>query len=218
MTSDRHIVLLTQRVEIAAAYGERRDALDHAWMRLLADMGHDGFVAPNHAAMALSQLRRLDPDLVILTGGNGVIPGSTNHAPERNETEAALLVWARDAGKPVLGICRGFQFMNVHLGGGLTRLEGHVTTAHPTSLADAGPGEVNSFHNLGIMPDVLAPELAAAAHAPDGSIEAAQHRRLPWAGIMWHPERDMPDANGSRRWFAECVARLINRKAAFDIG
>ncbi|MBN8532759.1 MAG: gamma-glutamyl-gamma-aminobutyrate hydrolase family protein [Rhizobiales bacterium] len=217
MTRERNVVLLTQRVEVVASYGERRDALDQAWMKLLSDLGCDGFAAANDASTALHQAQVLAPDLIILTGGNAVLPGGTSHAPERNDTEAALLGRAADLHIPVLGVCRGFQFLNVHLGGTLRHLEGHVASTHTVGPFADGIRSVNSYHNLGMMPDDLSTELNPIALAPDGSVEAASHRRLPWAGIMWHPERAMPDDGGTRRWFAGIVARLINRKAAFDI-
>ena len=49
--------------------------------------------------------------------------------------------------------------------------------------------EVNSFHDFGIPSGGLGRHLRAIAHAPDGTVEAAEHRDLPHWGIMWHPER-----------------------------
>jgi putative glutamine amidotransferase len=213
----RPLIFLTQRVEHVVSYGERRDALDQVWVRLLDEIGCDGLAIANHVPTALSLADRFGPDLIILTGGNGVMPGCDSHAMERNATEAALLDWAAQSGRPAFGVCRGFQLMNVYLGGALRPVEGHVACTHATDLADGAIGRVNSYHNLGIMSEDLASAFKAAAKAPDGSIEAAQHRRLPWAGIMWHPERPMPDASGSRCWFAAAMARIITRKAVFDL-
>lgn len=201
----RPLVLLTQRVDVVPRYGERRDALDQAWVTLLAGLGCDVALAPNNAAAAEAGARRLGPVLVILTGGNGVLRDQVGYAPERNETEEALLEWSRAERVPVLGVCRGFQFMNMHLGGRLSALAGHVASDHATSVAKGPFAVVNSFHEYGIAPGDLAAALTPLATAPDGSIEAARHRQLPWIGIMWHPERQMPDAPGAQRWFAGLI-------------
>jgi putative glutamine amidotransferase len=52
---------------------------------------------------------------------------------------------------------------------------------------------VNSFHNFGIVPDVLAPGLKVVATALDGTVEAVRHESLPQWGVMWHPERPPSD-------------------------
>ncbi len=70
-----------------------------------------------------------------------------------------------------------------------------MATFQSESALDRGNGlerrEVNSYHQYGIPPDQLAPELKVLACCPeDGSVEAARARGLPWLGIMWHPERE----------------------------
>jgi len=120
-------------------------------------------------------------------------------APERDETEGSLLRAAESQGWPVLGVCRGMQALVSYHGGRLTRLDGHAGTRHAihhvatdSAPEPAGEHEVNSFHDLGVMPEGLPTDMDALAHAPDGSIEAVSHRTLPHFGIMWHPERERP--------------------------
>lgn len=204
-TEARPLVIITQRVELMARHGERRDALDQGWATLLDAVGCDLTPIPNNPGTALSLAGRLKPALLILSGGNGVMPGNPGHAPERNATEAVLLDWAGAAGVPVLGVCRGFQFMNVHLGGRLGPVSGHVARNHAISSRTGLFPEVNSYHDYGITAGDLAPSLDAVATAPDGTVEAARHRTLPWIGVMWHPERAMPDAAGTRSWLADLV-------------
>lgn len=201
----RPLAIITQRVEFVASHGERRDALDQGWAALLDAAGCDLAPMPNHPGTALSLARRLKPVLLILSGGNGVMPGKPGHAPERNATEATLLDWAGAVGVPVLGVCRGFQFMNVHLGGGLSPVSGHVASYHAISSDTGLFPEVNSYHDYGIVADDLAPSLEVVATGPDGTVEAARHGTLPWIGVMWHPERAMPDAAGNRSWLAGLV-------------
>ncbi len=210
MTTERPIALLSQRADLVPSYGERRDALDQEWIRLLDRHGFDALATPNHAAMAGSLLRRLQPAMLILTGGNAVEPGSEQYSPERNQTEITLLDSAREHGTPVLGVCRGFQFMNMYLGGSLRSVRGHVGVDQEIRCSDGRTICVNSFHNVGIAPDDLSADLRAWAFANDGTVEAADHYRLPWTGIMWHPERKMPDPEAHIAWLASVLARATH--------
>ena len=132
------------------------------------------------------------------------------------------------AGKPIMGICRGHQVLNVYFGGSLTQhLPGaekhvptkagdsaHATRALPGSFPAALYGErfpVNSAHHQGIAR--LAPDLEAVQWAEDGVIEACRHKSLPVYSVQWHPERmclrharaDTVDGGTLFRWFIEQI-------------
>jgi N5-(cytidine 5'-diphosphoramidyl)-L-glutamine hydrolase len=180
---------VTQRVEVSE-HGERRDALDQAWAPLLLDAGFAPVPLPNRGEGAAALIERFGLAALLLTGGNDL-----GTAPERDALEGALLDEARERRLPVLAVCRGLQMVNAHLGGELARVDGHVAAPHAVLTArDERYAEVNSFHDWGIGATGLAPELEPLLRAPDGSMEAATHRELPWTGVMWHPERDCPDA------------------------
>ena len=146
----------------------------------------------------------------------------------RDSTAVPLLQSAIEAGKPVLCICRGFQELNVALGGTLyqqvhevpgrfdhrekgTSLDEQFAPAHEVTVAEGGllarivpqrRFEVNSLHGQGI--DRLAPTLFADAAAPDGQIEAVS---MPGAkgfvlGTQWHPEWRWAENDISRAVFA----------------
>ena len=171
-------------------------------------------------------------DGLILSGGGDVDPGRYGEAsaacfgvdPARDEAEFRLVEAYLRAGKPILGICRGHQLLNVYFGGSLKQhlpgAEKHVPTkagdsAHETSaLPGSFPAElygerftVNSAHHQGI--DRLAPELEAVQWAEDGVIEACRHRTMPVWSVQWHPERmclrharsDTVDGGAIFRWF-----------------
>ena len=152
----------------------------------------------------------------------------------RDATALPLLRAAIEAGKPVICICRGFQELNVALGGTLHQqvhevpgrfdhrekgetLDEQYGLAHPVTVAEGGllarilprrSFEVNSLHGQGI--DKLAPPLFADAAAPDGQIEAVS---LPGAkgfllGTQWHPEWRWADNDISRAIFAAFGAAL----------
>lgn len=196
---------ITQRVEVVAGYGERRDCLDQAWAQLFCRLGWDLLPVPNNHADIAGWAQRQALDGLLLSGGNDLahLPGAARTAPERDATEKTLLAWAAITGVPVLGVCRGMQMLNTYLGGNLEPVASHVACRHkvfgcinaPLLNADfVGYTEVNSFHDWGITPAGLGVDLTPHLRASDGSIEAFQHKLLPWFGIMWHPERENGDA------------------------
>ena len=121
----------------------------------------------------------------------------------RDAYEIALLCAFLAAGKPIFGICRGMQLINVLLGGTLwedlpmelandAHMDGqmHEIVMREDSWLFPLFGEhfgVNSYHHQACR--CLASGLVASAHAPDGLIEAFCHERLPIYGVQWHPER-----------------------------
>lgn len=167
---------------------------------------------------------------VCLSGGEDVAPARYGAVPdgaeppflERDETEFALFARARERGLPILAICRGFQLVNVALGGSLVQhvpghaeehgpLVPHVISAVPGSLLAAASGtgahQVNSYHHQAVTDETLAPGLRATARV-DGLIEAFEAvdaASQPWfVGVQWHPERHdlAPEAKGIFRDFA----------------
>lgn len=166
----------------------------------------------------LSQLLSLCQG-VLLTGGQDVDPARYGESPipqcgdpclQRDEMEGVVLSLALERDMPVLGICRGLQFMNAHLGGTLYqdiptqlpsavchqmvppyhRVQHQVALVEGTPLAQLLSVEtlgVNSYHHQGVK--MLAPSLVAAAHGPEGLVEAAYLPDKKFVlGVQWHPE------------------------------
>jgi putative glutamine amidotransferase len=160
-------------------------------------------------------------DALVLEGGSDVWPGSYRETPLqerwsgdriRDEYEQALLHAFAARGKPVLGVCRGLQLMNVALGGTLyqdidTQLPGalrhrdaevydrnfhDVEFVAGSALAGIHAGvaraKVNSVHHQAIKD--LAPGLVIEARSPaDGVIEAVRRPGGSYmAAVQWHPE------------------------------
>jgi putative glutamine amidotransferase len=167
-------------------------------------------------------------------------PG-TLHDPERDATTLPLIRKAVQAGVPVLGVCRGFQEMNVAFGGTLhqkvhevagyddhrddTTLPldvqygpAHEVILEPGGLLRAMAGserlQVNSLHSQGI--DRLAPGLVVEARATDGLIEAFHVRNAPRFAIavQWHPEWKVMSNPFSRALFAAFGAASRERAKA----
>ncbi len=121
----------------------------------------------------------------------------------RDEAETELCRLFTEARKPVFGICRGLQMLNVFFDGTLTQdlkhdraIEHPYHAVHDVSAVQGSWLEgafgsrfaVNSYHHQAI--DKLGKGLKAAAYAADGKIvEAVEHEHLPIVAVQWHPER-----------------------------
>jgi len=180
-------ILMTMRVDVSAT-GERRDTMDQRWAAFLVAAGFTAVPVPNHLETALALARHIVPRGIILTGGND-LAAYGGDAPERDETELALLEWAMRHAVPVAGVCRGMQFIQHYFGVALARVTNHVAVNHAI-LLDGRSRDVNSYHNWGATETV--PELTVTATAADGVIEAVRHVTRPIEAMMWHPERFDP--------------------------
>ena len=153
-------------------------------------------------------------DGLVLTGSAMYMPSPEYAAQakviekqKRDPQDAQLFYAFQKAGKPVLGICRGQQNINVFLGGTLAKkfkltdgvehlMRKHEIVAQPGSLICELFGETfitNSRHNNRI--DQLADGLKVTARSHDGVIEAIEHESEPIYAVQWHPERmrgDLP--------------------------
>ena len=193
---------ITQRVEIVASYGERRDCLDQQWTTFIEKLPALPLLLPNRHSNPRRLIDGMSLDGVILTGGNTLAEYAAlgaNAAPERDTTEKALVAYCAEMEIPMIGVCRGMQLLNHYFGGKLTGTDGHTAVRHPIKLADvedcsefSSAQEVNSFHDLGINMEGLASGLQVLATGPNDSVEAVKHASLPLWGVMWHPERELP--------------------------
>ena len=148
--------------------------------------------------------------------------------PLRDAMEGAAFRAALASKKPILGICRGAQFINVMLGGTLYQdiptecpsdirhvqrepwdAHGHAITVLPdtplAALIGAGEHPANSFHHQAIKD--LADGLAVMATAADGTVEAVWLPDHPYLrAYQWHPER-LVDSDAAH---ASVIADFIN--------
>ncbi len=200
--------------KLPAAYAEAVEAA--GGLPALALTGEAG----PYAGLLLTGGVDADP---ILYGQRPLPSVDINH--ERDRQELALLRAFLEGGRPVFGICRGVQLLNIALGGTLVqdlpsqRGISHSDVVHPVQAGhpfSAVWGEhfpVNSHHHQAI--DTLGQGLSATAWTADGVVEAVQHGQKPWWGVQWHPERmtgrffraELPDmAPLFERFVAQCKA------------
>lgn len=154
---------------------------------------------------------------VVFCGGAAVHPSRFGQALDpnikkavdeaRDEMEWALMAQALERGLPILGICRGFQFINVYLGGTLTQnlsAQGWVDNHRPDGARDllahkvvasggrlqgvygTQPFLVNSIHRQGVK--TLAPGLTATVTTEDGLVEGYEAAEKKILAVQWHPE------------------------------
>lgn len=166
-------------------------------------------------------------DKLVLSGGQNVDPRfygeekmveSEDYSLVRDEFELALVAEALKQRKPIFGVCRGMQLLNVALGGTLNQKIDHhwqeeiLGTSHQVEINPKSKvahlfqsgSQINSIHHQSVKN--LAPNLVAIARDPrDGTIEAYESRDgFPLLGIQWHPEF-LLEEEGSRKLFSYLV-------------
>ena len=191
------------------------------YMRALKAAGAIPVVMPLDASEEdLKQLTK-DMDGFLFTGGPDVHPflfgeetqaHCGNVSPARDQMEISLLPMIMELRKPVLGICRGIQVLNIALGGNIWQdIPSQVTREFPLAhsqpfsydmpchtvaltegsllarISESSSIKVNSMHHQAVRD--LAPGLIASAYSPDHLIEALEMTDYPFfIGVQWHPE------------------------------
>ncbi|MGM9987568.1 MAG: gamma-glutamyl-gamma-aminobutyrate hydrolase family protein [Bacillaceae bacterium] len=151
-------------------------------------------------------------DGFLFSGGEDVNPKYFGQMPheklgyfwdDRDRFEFALFKKAEELKKPIFGICRGLQLINVARGGTLFQhIDGHFTSIQrhlPYHEVDIAKGsllydiigsekvDVNSLHHQTI--DVLGERLIVTSSSKDGQIEAIEDPNYPFlVAVQWHPE------------------------------
>jgi putative glutamine amidotransferase len=211
----------SQFVETASHGRFTRHSLTKDYSDAILAAGGTPIILPFYAELAVDTFELVDGIIVsggadldpALFGDVEIHPQTYDIIPERDDAELALarLAIARD--KPLLGICRGIQVLNVAMGGSLYQdvpsqfsgsldhrqqareipadEPGHTVSVAPGSLLESvfgsEPIPVNSFHHQAVRD--LALNLVASGHSDDGVIEAIEHPGSQFAlGVQWHPE------------------------------
>ncbi len=201
------IAVVAHRRELESPIGRHHSlAVDERYLARLDAAGADPIVLWPAMSGRMSDVS----DGVLLIGGGDVAPaafGSTesgdsiDHA--RDALEMELVEVCRRDRRPLLGVCRGAQVLNVALGGTLRKVSGHrqelplTSPAHSVAieagsmlhdLAGLRKMEVNSYHAWAI--DRPGEALTVVGRGPDGTIEAVESTEASWwcIGVQWHAE------------------------------
>lgn len=190
---------------------ENRDALEITYPKYFETFGVTLIPIPNVPDKVEGYFSKIPVKAIILSSGNdvnpmlyGKNPQNEDFSEDRDNTEKKLIQIAIKRKLPLLGICRGMQFINVYFEGSLARDikteigVNHVGATHAVNVVDKKLSDflgkakfkVNSYHNQGITKKTLSSKLRAFAVTEDGSIEGIYHPKYPIAGVMWHPERE----------------------------
>ena len=181
-------------------------------------------------------------DALIIPGGPDADPtfygeepsrhiGSTNY--KRDVFEAELFKAFYKAGKPIFGICRGCQFINVLMGGSVyqdlaadnpdsyIRHSQGADGSYPTHHVEVAKGSslykslgatayVNSRHHQGIKK--VGEGLTVTAKAADGVVEAIETADGQIVAVQWHPENMWQEHAEMRRLFEDFISRVAAQK------
>src|SRR5687767_10089520 len=195
------------RPRVAITLGARTaPAVVERYVRYMRESGADTVVV-----MPGQEIPWPEIDGLVLGGGADVDPaeyGQARHErtevePDRDALELPAARKAIDDKMPVLGICRGFQLLNVVLGGSLVQhLDGHGrdpegrSGQHAAAVAEGSQlasilgkssVRVDSSHHQAVRAENLAPGLRPSATTEDGLIEAFEADGV--LAVQWHPER-----------------------------
>ncbi len=159
-------------------------------------------------------------DALILSGGHDVSPllygeNPLMHLgeilPRRDAFDFKLIEYAKKRQIPILGICRGFQILNVYHGGSLYQDLSYIERTIPISHSQSSPTnikthkitvdknskfydmvqnesvDVNSFHHQALK--VVADDFRVVGRADDGTVEVIEGKDYPWlVAVQFHPE------------------------------
>lgn len=197
--------------------GYKRSYVNNDYIEAVIDAGGIPYIIPmnNNEEVIAAQLEMVDG--LLMSGGHDANPllwGEEPHAKlggisaERDDFDMKLVKLAMEVKKPVLGICRGEQILNVANGGTLYQdlslcegsyikhSQGHTPdlVTHSIEIKEGSLLEsilgskalVNSFHHLSVKD--VAPGFKAVAFSKDGVIEAIEKEDGFALGLQWHPE------------------------------
>lgn len=220
--------------------GRHINAQNSSYIQAVIDAGGVPFLIPWEARDDVLRILFEQASGILLTGGGDIAPSFFGESPHpsisnvhlaRDELELTLTRWALEEGKPLLGICRGIQVMNVAAGGSLYQdiasqcpaadrhdffssrgysrdFLAHLVAVEPTSqLGRALKVDhllVNSLHHQALKH--VPATYRIVAHSPDGIIEGIEAPHHPFAlGVQWHPEELVASQEAARCLFLAFV-------------
>ena len=210
------------RLQVSGEHSEALMGVMSSYIESIMEAGGMPILIPLTRDMDLLREIYDSVDALLFPGGEDVHPKFYNETPHpklgttseiRDIVEIQLIRWAYEDNKPVLGICRGIQVINVALGGSLVQDIGDQApsplehrTPESRSMWDSGAHEisvaqdsklasvlgkervtVNSLHHQAVKS--LAPTLVKTAEASDGTVEALEAKgKNFFIALQCHPE------------------------------
>lgn len=195
--------LITQR-QVKDEYQTDCDRLEKDYVVFFEELGYEITPVSNFQNITFNA------DFLVLTGGGNI----HNEQPQRDKTEEKLYIEALNQNKPIIGICRGMQYINILLGGKLTKnanlTQERKNGSDHSVLINDKLYAVNNYHNDVIFKKDLASKLNILAEDTDNNtIEAFYSNELKILGIQWHPERKFSNTDG-KEYSKQLIKDFIN--------
>lgn len=197
--------------------GYERAYVNNDYVQTVAMAGGTPFILPIISDFDTIKSQIKNMDALVISGGYDVNPLLYGEepiqqqgflCPERDEYDIKVIKAALELNKPILGVCRGLQILNVTLGGTLhqdtSQAEGSYIKHQQSSRPDVASHTVdvvkgtrlhdilgksiltNSFHHQAVKE--VAPGFKISARAKDGVIEAIEKEDGFVIAVQWHPE------------------------------
>ncbi len=193
-------ILITQRHE-PNKHGDWIDSLENEYVEFFESFEMNLVPVSNTSKNIAEMLSTYKPRGIILSGGESI-----GLSKEREKRESQLIDFAVNENIPVLGICRGMQFINVYFGGKLIDIDRIDKTGeykdirtHKIKIVNESLGDLlggnrepstNSYHEQGILKEGLGTDIGVfGVFEGLGLVEGLYHEKYPIAGVQWHPER-----------------------------
>lgn len=206
-------------IGISSSLNEHVLSVHTDYIKAITKFGGVPIILPNLQEDAIESIVEL-LDGLLLTGGGDIDPTLFNEephqnlgtiTPERDEFEIAIIQKMMKLNKPIFGICRGLQILNIAIGGDMyqdiytqsqnkllqhTQLAPRSHTSHFVQVSEGSKlsdivqvekFKVNSFHHQAVRK--IPVDFKASAIASDGIIEAFESMNHKFVmGLQWHPE------------------------------
>lgn len=219
--------------------GYRRSYVNEDYVNAVIQNGGIPYIIPFNEDPEVTIAQVTTADGLILSGGHDIDPRLYGEEslpqigeiwPQRDAFDLLLLKEAEKRHKPVLGICRGAQLLNVAHGGSLYQdisyrdeptlkhSQGHTTNLETQTIILASDsylaslfGEeqlsVNSFHHQLIK--TVGKDLYPVAKAKDGVIEAIENGDGSVLGVQWHPEMLHSSDQQMNKLFSDLITKAM---------
>lgn len=211
--------------------GHKRIYVNNSYIDAILEAGGIPFLFPNKADLNSIQTLTKMADGVLMSGGLDVHPSYYNEechplleetSRELDEQDLHIIHSAAKEQKPILGICRGLQLINVAFGGTLyqdlslfdpqSKPQHRKVLAHPVNITPKSKLHgilgteslsTNSYHHQSVKS--LANEFNISGISSDGIVEGIESKKGWIIGVQWHAETMVPQQPEMKRLFKAFV-------------